>query len=108
MTGDTLEHLCVRHIRGSIRAVVGFLPGVDEAWVVLVGEHTRAEGDVYELLYELSGILPETGRSKPACCDEGQPPDTDPLLVEILASHTRRLLAAAKPPPWQSRRRAGQ
>jgi hypothetical protein len=98
LTGELIERLCVRHVRGSIRAVVGFVPDADEAWVLLVGEHTRDEANVYQLLYDLTGVEPEEGRSKPPCCDDGLPPEVDPDLVEQLAEHTRHLLKAAERP----------
>jgi hypothetical protein len=84
---DQLEHICVRHLRGLWRAVVAFLePAV--AWIVLVAEHVTDPGrNVYDLLYAVLAHAPEpeSGRTKPPCCDTaGQPPVDDQLVDELV------------------------
>ena len=73
LTGDLpIDRLCVKHLTGNLRVVVGFEePG--RAWVLLVGLHDQADPgvDVYTELYRLAGLedVPEGERTKPSCCD---------------------------------------
>lgn len=91
-----LDHLCVRHLDGLLRVVVGFL-SPDQAWILLVGPHDDGDPDidVYTALYELAGVKPADNarRDKPPCCT-GTGQVTAPTLgadVEALASRARRL-----------------
>ncbi|MFE4822889.1 hypothetical protein ACFRFU_42045 [Streptomyces sp. NPDC056704] len=95
LTGDLLEHLCVKHLIRNLRVVVAFI-SPDEAVVVLVGPHDDNDPvhDVYTLLYQLAGLEPpKDRRTKPACCgaDDGLPPFADQRLVDDLVSQARAL-----------------
>lgn len=71
LTGPVVEHLCVKHVRGALRAVVAFTQD-DVAWVLLVGVHVNdTANNVYDELYEMVGHRPEPSqkRTKPPCCD---------------------------------------
>jgi hypothetical protein len=89
--GQPLPSLCVKHLRGKDRVVVGFASG--EAWVLLVGPHDAgdAAADVYTRLYELAGVPPPTQpRSKPPCCgDSARPPDLDEPVIDDLVRRAR-------------------
>jgi hypothetical protein len=91
---DVLEHICVRHLRGLWRAVVVF-PEPAVAWIVLVAEHVTDPGrNVYDLLYAVVGHVPqpESGRTKPPCCDiGGEPPLVGDPLVDELVVRTREV-----------------
>lgn len=52
VAGEHLSRLCVRHLRGSWRAVVAFHPDENTAWIVLVGEDLDDDParNVYDLL----------------------------------------------------------
>jgi hypothetical protein len=84
-----IDHLCVKHLSGSLRVVVGF-EAPHRAWILLVGPHDDQDPirDVYAELYRLleAGPQPDTGRDKPACCDEIKelPPVLGDTLTEIL------------------------
>lgn len=72
LTGELpIGRLCVKHLAGRLRVVVGFEePG--KAWVLLVGPHDRDDPgiDVYTELYRLAGQdVPVGERTKPSCCD---------------------------------------
>lgn len=90
LSGDApIDHICVKHLRGSLRVVVAFeTPG--RAWVLLVGPHDDQDPvvNVYAELYRLLGFepTPESRRDKPPCCDPaaGQPPVLGDALAEIL------------------------
>ena len=91
-----LDHLCVKHLDGLLRVVVGF-QAHDRAWVILVGPHDDRDPDidVYTALYELAGVEPadNAGRGKPSCCT-GDGLLTAPALgdlVEEIAVRARRL-----------------
>jgi hypothetical protein len=58
VTGEHLDKLCVRRLRGAWRAVVAFHPDENVVWIVLVGEHADDDPgrDVYDLLYEIVAI----------------------------------------------------
>lgn len=89
LTGPVVEHLCVKHLRGALRVVVGFL-SKEEAVVLLVGPHvdTDPQIDVYTALYQLAGLdIPPAGkRTKPSCCEEGSglPPLEDGLVDSLM------------------------
>lgn len=100
LTGDLpLDHLCVKHLAGSLRVVVGFeAPGL--AWVLLVGPHTRTDPgvDVYTELYRLAGVadIPTGERRKPSCCDpDGLAPFTTAEIIE-LADRAHKLRARVR------------
>lgn len=92
---EPLELLCVKHLVGDLRVVVGFVS--DTAWILLVGRHRAEPGvDVYAALYDLAGLTPppaDDGRTKPSCCDEqsGQPPTFDVEALEDLVTRAREL-----------------
>lgn len=95
LTGDEpLPSLCVKHLRGSDRAVVVFSGG--DAWVLLVGPHERGDkaADVYTMLYTLAGVtLPTQSRTKPPCCDDdAAPPELDEADIDHLVGRIRTLL----------------
>lgn len=102
LTGPVIERLCVKHVRGRIRAVVTFSLD-DVAWVLLVGEHLfDSEVNVYDELYRLVGHRPEPGakRTKPPCCDDAESTPSDAFgedeVMELVArmrsvaQHSRR------------------
>ena len=94
LTGERLERLCCRHFYGPWRAIVGFLPDVDEVWVIAVGEHRHGHAlDVYRLLYELLDLPVPTGRrTKPSCCDESDlPPAMSPQVLDDIVEVARRV-----------------
>lgn len=94
LTGELVEQMCVRHLRGADRVVVAF-PEPGTATIVLVGRHTTDDTNVYDLLYRVLGIdtVPADKRTKPACCDEnGDPPSVDEELVDALSRRTREFL----------------
>jgi len=100
LTGeDPLPRLCVKHLRGSDRAVVAFTG--DDVWVLVVGPHAAgdAAADVYGALYELAGVTrPTQPRTKPACCDDDQaPPAFDERRIDDLVRRAR-LLRRQRPP----------
>ncbi len=90
LSGPTpLDHLCVKHLSGSLRVVVAF-ESADRAWVLLVGPHDDQDPvlNVYAELYRLLGIDPPdaAGRAKPPCCEEAaeQPPVLGTDLTGVL------------------------
>lgn len=94
LTGESIERLCVHHLRGRWRVVVAF-DAAPAVWVVLVAQHTSdPASNVYDLLYALSGQRPEPDqrRTKPACCDDdGDPPWAEEELIASLTRRTRQL-----------------
>jgi len=76
-----VDHLCVKHLRDSLKVVVAF-EGQQRAWIVLVGRHDDQDPvlTVYAGLYRLPGVEPpdNTGRDKPPRCDEST--DLPPVL----------------------------
>jgi hypothetical protein len=76
-----LDHMCVKHLSGSLRVVVAF-ESRQRTWILLVGRHDDDDQimDIYAELYRLLGVDPPeaAGRLKPPCCDEA--PDLPPLL----------------------------
>jgi hypothetical protein len=86
---EPVDHLCVRHLSGSLRVVVAF-ETARRAWILLVGPHDDRDPvlNVYAELYRLLGVEPpsDVGRSKPACCGEteGLPPILGDALTGIL------------------------
>lgn len=95
VTGDVVERLCVKHLRGLDRALVAF-PEPEVATIVLVGPHTSdPQSNVYDLLYRVAGLEgePPERRTKPACCEaDGTPPAADDEFIDRLTRHTRGLL----------------
>lgn len=98
LSGDTpLNHLCVKHLDRSLRAVVAF-ETPRRAWVLLVGPHDDQDPvlDVYSELYRLMGVKPSPAikRTKPPCCSETDtlPPVLDDSLTLIVdrAARIRR------------------
>ncbi|MBV8932307.1 MAG: hypothetical protein JOZ47_23400 [Kutzneria sp.] len=87
LTGEVVDHLCVSHLRDTLRVVVAFQTAA-RATVLLIGPHLGDEPDVnvYDQLYELAGIpRPTTKRAKPSCCDPGGlPPDWTPELEDLV------------------------
>jgi hypothetical protein len=74
LTGPApVDHLCVKHLRDSLRVVVAF-EGQQRAWILLVGRHDDQDPvlNVYAELYRLLGVEPpdSAGRDKPPCCDQ--------------------------------------
>jgi hypothetical protein len=90
LSGDApVNHICVRHLSGSLRVVVAF-ETVQRAWILLVGQHDDQDPilNVYAELYRLLGAepSPDVGRHKPPCCDETKalPPVLGDALVDVL------------------------
>jgi hypothetical protein len=98
LSGESLDHLCVVHLTGSMRVVVAF-DSATVAYIVLVGKHDsrRPPLDVYQQLYALAGHEPpdEAGRDKPPCCDTGTgEPPIEPALLDDLLTRMRRFRAS--------------
>ncbi len=76
-----VDHMCVKHLRDSLRVVVAF-EGQQRAWILLVGRHDDQDPilNVYAELYRLLGVEPpdSAGRDKPPCCDQST--DLPPVL----------------------------
>ena len=98
LSGDTpLDHMCIKHLAGTLRVVVAF-ETPQRAWILLVGPHDDQDPvlNVYAELYRLLDTEPppEAGRDKPPCCDETAdlPPVLGDTLSEILdrAARLRR------------------
>jgi hypothetical protein len=95
LTGETpVDHVCVKHLRGSLRVVVAFeTPG--KVWVLLVGPHDDHDPvlNVYAEVYRQLGVepQPDSGREKPPCCDQdaGEPPILGDALAAILDRATK-------------------
>lgn len=95
--GSPLGHICVKHLRGSLRVVVAF-ETPRRAWILLVGPHDDQDPvlNVYAELYRLIGNEPppDSGRDKPPCCDQaGNEP---PVLGEALTTSLDRAAALRK------------
>lgn len=94
LTGDDpLAHLCVKHLGGSLRAVVAFERS-DRAWLLLVGPHDDGDPgiDVYTELYRMVGFQPPDSvkRTKPPCCgDGGEAPKMGKVAEELADSATQ-------------------
>jgi hypothetical protein len=84
-----VDHLCVKHLRDSLRVVVAF-EGHQRAWILLVGRHDDQDPvlNVYAELYQLLGAEPpdSAGRDKPPCCDESTelPPVLGAAVTELI------------------------
>lgn len=84
-----IDHICVKHLSGSLRVVVAF-ESPRKAWILLVGQHDDQDPvlNVYTELYRLLGVepQPDSGRDKPPCCDtsEAEPRVLGDALAEIL------------------------
>ncbi|MEV5673640.1 hypothetical protein AB0L28_33340 [Streptomyces sp. NPDC052503] len=96
LTGDVVEHLCVKHLRNSMRVVTAF-PARNQAVVLLVGPHRDDDPatDVYALLYKLARVEQPSKerRTKPPCCskDDGLPPNISTELFDSLVDQARAL-----------------
>ena len=96
LTGPVpLSRMCVKHLRGELRAVVAF-ESPHRACILLVGPHDDSDPnrDVYVELYELLDSSPPEGvrRTKPPCCGEdGQPPSgLGDDLADLIISTARQ------------------
>ena len=84
-----IDHICVKHLLGSLRVVVAF-ESPRRAWILLVGPHDDQDPvlNVYAELYRLLGTEPQrdSGRDKPPCCDksDGERPVLGEALADIL------------------------
>ncbi|GAA2542961.1 hypothetical protein GCM10010435_08510 [Winogradskya consettensis] len=85
-----VDHVCVKHLRGEQRVVVGF-ESPQRAWILLVGPHhdDDQEFNIYTELYRLLGVEPPAaaGRTKPPCCDveDQAAPVLGPQLDDVIA-----------------------
>jgi hypothetical protein len=98
LSGPTpVDHMCVKHLRGTLRVVVAFEKR-DRAWIVVVGCHDDQQPllNVYAELYRLLGIEPPdgAGRDKPPCCDTST--SLPPVLGAAVAEFTERAAKARK------------
>jgi hypothetical protein len=102
-----VDHLCVKHLRDSLRVVVAF-EGQQRAWILLVGRHDDQDPvlNVYAELYRLLGVEPpdSAGRDKPPCCEESTdlPPVLGAAVTELVdraakVRRTRRQAASLWP-----------
>ena len=86
-----VDHLCVKHLRDSLRVVVAF-EGQQRAWILLVGRHDDQDPvlNVYAELYRLLGVEPpdSAGRDKPPCCDQST--DLPPVLGAAVTEFVER------------------
>ena len=86
-----VDHMCVKHLRDSLRVVVAF-EEPDRAWILLVGRHDDQDPvlSVYAELYRLLGVEPpdSAGRDKPPCCDDTT--DLPPVLGAAVAEFAER------------------
>lgn len=86
-----VDHMCVKHLRDSLRVVVAF-EGQQPAWILLVGRHDDQDPvlNVYAELYRLLGVEPpdSAGRDKPPCCDEST--DLPPVLGATVTEFVER------------------
>src|SRR5260370_14309186 len=84
-----IDHICVKHLLGSLRVVVAF-ESPRRAWILLGGPHDDQDPvlNVYAELFRLLGTEPQrdSGRDKPPCCDKshGEPPRLADALADIL------------------------
>ena len=110
LSGNTLDHLCVRHLTRAMRVIVAF-ESAEVAYVVLVGNHdgSHAQVNVYQQLYALAGHHPQeqAGRDKPPCCEPNtdEPPVNAAQLDELL-TRMRRFRASDLRPTLGRRRGA--
>jgi hypothetical protein len=99
-----VDHMCVKHLRGTLRAVVAF-EGQQRAWVLLVGRHDDEDPvlNVYAELYRLLGAEPPeaAGRNKPPCCDESTelPPVLGAAVTEFAGRAARARKTRRRPAP---------
>lgn len=100
LTGHSVEHLCVAHLAGPLRAVVAFM-SAESAAILLVAPHAdRDPGiDVYTQLYALAQLETSPGgqRTKPPCCSEdGNPPMAEAEALDDLFARCRALAGAER------------
>lgn len=101
VTGEGLDKLCVRHVRGAWRVVVAFHPNENTAWIVREHADDDPGRNAYDLLYEIVGHRPspDERRRKPPCCDEeGAAPDATDQMAQLLAARTRDVLLGRRAP----------
>ncbi|MCQ9136324.1 hypothetical protein [Streptomyces hilarionis] len=106
MTGEVVEHLCVKHLPRSLRVIVAF-ESRTAATVLLVGPHDDDPSiDVYTALYTLAGLdeVPAAPRTKPPCCTtrDPLPPTVDQDTLDRLINGARQVRGS------QSRRTGGR
>ena len=109
-----VDHLCVKHLRDSLRVVVAF-EGQQRAWILLVGRHDDKDPvlNVYAELYRLLGVEPpdSAGQDKPQCCDESTelPPVLGAAVTEFVdrAARSAGQGASRRRYRYAARRRAG-
>jgi hypothetical protein len=98
MSGESVEHICVKHLRYDLRVLVCFAG--DEIWVLLVGPHSRsASENTYDLIAAATGSEgdPPTRRLKPPCCEEtGDPPELQQESVESIIEGLQHLSRRAR------------
>ncbi len=92
LSGPTpVDHMCVKHLRGSLRVVVAS-EEPHRVWILLVGHHDDQDPglDVYAELYRLLEADPPdaAGRDKPPCCDQST--DLPPVLGAAVAEFVER------------------
>jgi len=92
-----IDHICVKHLRGTLRVVVAF-DTLERAWILLVGPHDDQQPilNIYAELYRLLGVEPPdgAGRNKPPCCDDDQA--LPPVLGAAVAEFAERAAKARK------------
>ena len=90
MSGPTVDHLCEVYLTGQWRMIVAF-PAPDEVCIVCVGEHDEGSpNNIYNLVYELAGVDPPTGRRRVPCCERANEVPVNPELVDRLADAAKR------------------
>lgn len=95
MTGEVVDHLCVKHLPRSLRVIVAF-ESQTAVTVLLVGPHDDDPSiDVYTALYELAGLeeVPTAPRTKPPCCStkDPLPPAVDQAMLDRFIEGAKRL-----------------
>jgi hypothetical protein len=96
--GEVLERLCVVHLTGQLRIVVGF-ESAKAATILLVGQHSDDPFlDVYTQLYALADLdeIPTAPRRKPPCCDDddGFPPLIGTETLDDLVQRAQQVSGA--------------
>lgn len=92
LSGETLDHICCRHLYGNDRMLIMW-PSDDQALVVSLARHQRGPADVYDMLLEALGLeIDDDERTKPPCCDadDGLPP-VDEAFADVVADALREV-----------------